>query len=274
MRISELLRREIAAPKQELDAQLAEVETAADLVSKAISLRPRLNGMLNWASLAKDEQQLATEFMGLREATSRAVLNSLFVTCYGSFEKFVRELVERSVAAVNSRCKRMEDLPECIIKENIFRTGQVLQTVKTQRTPRSYDYIALARALGACKVGSTEVLLNAECFPFEHGIVSPENINKLLERLGVALNWDRFGSNREIKDALGEQKTRECSKAVQKAVSELVDARNIVAHTGGLELEKNVEDVRKYTRLLPPFCCVLTNEVGEQMDRKFGAESV
>ena len=273
MRISDYLQREIVAPKRELDAQLAEVESAADLVSKAVSLRPRLNGMLNWELLAGDERRLATEFMELRDANSRAVLNSLFVICYGSLEKFVRELVERSIAAVNSGCRRIEEMPEFLINENIFRTGQVLQTVKVQKTSRSYDFIALADALSSCKVGSTEISLNAECFPFQHGIVTPGNIDKLLARLGVTLNWDRFGSDAEIRDALGEQKTRECSKAVNRAVTELVDARNIVSHTGGLELEKNVEDVRKYTKLLPPFCAVLTQEVGKQMDKKFGAES-
>ena len=178
--------------------------------------------------------------------------------------------MERAIAAVNSGCKRMEDLPQFIINENIFRTGQVLQTVKAQRTSRSYDFMALADALSSCKVGSKGISLNAVCFPFEHGIVSLGNIDTLLKRLGVILDWDCFGSNAQIKYVLGEQGTRKCSKEVKKAVSELVDARNVISHTGGLQLEKHVEDVRKYTRLLPAFCSVLAAEVGKQMDEKFG----
>ena len=270
MSISRYLESAVEDPKRELAAKLAEVEAAARLVSVATNLRPRLNGMVRWEGLQDYEKKLVRDFIQLHEANSRTVLISLLVICYGSLEDFLRELMERSVLAINASGTHVEGLPETIFEENIYRTGQVLQTVKAKRGQRKYNFIALARALGACDGNSGSISLNAECFSFGQGIVSPDGIESSLARVGVKLNWDRFGSDAAVRSVLGETRTKNCAKAARSAVEELVRARNVVSHTGGLEVEVDEEEVFKYTRLLPPFCEVLVKEMGKQLDAKCG----
>lgn len=268
MSISSFLNTAVADPKRELEAKLAEVEAAARLVSIATHLRPRLNTMIRWEEIQDKEKELVNGFVRLQDADSRTVLISLVVVCYGSLEDFVRELVERSVLAINTVGVSLDKLPDSVFDENIYRTGQVLQTVKNKKTNRKYDFIALAKRLGSHDEGSGTLLLNAECFSFGHAIVSPEGIENALARVGVSLDWDRFGANSMVRDVLGQTKTRDCAKAVRGTVEDLVKARNMVSHTGGLEGELTEEDVCRYARFLPPFCGVMVKEVGKQLDRK------
>jgi len=266
MRISEVLKAEIAAPKRELEANLAEVEATLQFFSAAMVLRPRLGAVLSWPERPGYEHTLAQEFMDKREASVSAFLLGSCVICYGSLEEFMRHLVERAVRALNSGCSDLSDIPESVLRENIFRTGQVLQTVKGGGVRKDYDYTELARALGSCSAGTVDFSLNEVCFSFSQGVMSAPNIESLLQRLSVRVDWDRFGENADIRKICGERKTRDCSVAVQRSVSALVNTRNVVAHTGGLDMEVRQEDIETYIKLLPPFCSVLIAEVGRQLD--------
>ena len=98
--------------------------------------------------------------------------------------------------------------------------------------------------------------------------MSPDNLEKFLGRVGVNVNWDRFGAEGSIKEVMGETGTRACAKAVREAVDFLVMGRNVVSHTGSLDGELDDRTVLKFTRLLPPLCSVLVKEVGKQLDEQ------
>ncbi|MDE0006172.1 MAG: HEPN domain-containing protein [Rhodospirillaceae bacterium] len=270
MRISEYFQKEIADPKRELEAQLRDIELSARFLSKAVALRPRLGRLVHWESIEVHERPLVSEFVRLRDANSRPVLNSLLVVCYGAYEKFIGELVQRLVEAVNQGCKRVDDVPATILRENVYLTGKVYQTVKGQKLLREYDYVALAKALGTCENESSEFVLNSVCFSFQPGIMTSSNLEGLLRRVGIGLNWDRFGSHNEIKGILGVKRTRDCSKALQSSLDELVRVRNIVSHTGELNLVRDVEEVDRYAKLLRIFCTVLASHVGSQIEKNIG----
>lgn len=270
MRISENLKSIIVEPRKELDAHLAEVETTAQLVSSAVVLRPRLGKMLNWELLGNYERRLANDFIKHHDGTIGTILVSLFVICYGLLENFIIELVERTILAINSECNDIEKIPRGIRDENILRTGQVLQTVNKEKSKPEYDFVELAQALGSCREKSSNFSLNATCFSFAHGVVSPYNIDKLLSRVGVILNWDKFGANVEIQSVLGNKRTRDCAKSLRSEVETLVRIRNDIAHTGKLDIDVGMNELLKYTKLLPPFCDVLVDEVGKQIDKSVG----
>ena len=150
MRPSELLDAKIAEPRRELLAKLAEGETTLKLVSTTIELRPRLAGILRWDAAQEHEQRLVRAFVELRDADSRMVLVGLRVICYGSLEKFLKHLIERSINALNSACSDISELPDGVLDENIYWTGHVLQTVKDRVRRKECNYVELAAALGSC----------------------------------------------------------------------------------------------------------------------------
>ena len=270
MSISNFFESAVAEPLKELNAKLAEVEAAANFVTAAAVLRPRLGKIVSWERLQKYEKEIASDFIRQRDANSRTVFISLVVICYGSLEDFSREIVERAVGAINAAGDKVGTIPEAIFEENIYRTGQVLQSVRAKRTIRKYDFMELARNLGSCDMAGGLVTLNAECFSFEQGSASPDSIDSSLARVGVRLDWDRFGACSEIQNVLGESRTRDCANAAREAVENLVRTRNLVSHTGGLDIEVSEEDVLRYARFLPPFCGVLVKEVGKQLDALSG----
>lgn len=158
-------------------------------------------------------------------------------------------------------------------QENIFRTGQVLQTVKSGAPCKEYDYFSLARTLGSCQVEGEDFALNATCFSFAQGIMSPDNMEKFLGRMGVDVSWDSFGAEGAIREVVGERGTRACAKAVRESMGFLVKGRNIVSHTGSLDGELDNETVLRFTRLLPLVCSVLVKEVGKQLDEQVYQDS-
>ena len=268
MSISSRLVAEIATPSMELEAKLAEVEATLSLVSAAIQIRPRLSRMLRWDGLGNYERQLTNQFVGVRDVSTRMVLTGLMVVCYGSLERFLKELVERAVSVLNEECAKLDELPAGIRQENVFRTGQALQTVKDPGNWAEYDYMGLAKSLGSCEDGSIDYSLNARCFTFAQKVMSPTNIDLLLERIGVRLNWDCFGRDDDIKRTFGQTRTRDCSKAVRESVGFLVRVRNVASHTGDLDVELEKQHIDMYVKLLPPFCAILVAEVGKQLEKR------
>lgn len=253
MSISELLEVEVIDARRELEAKLADVDSTLHLLSTAIMLRPRLSDMLRWEVLQGYEQKLAEDFIEQRDASLRTASMCLLVVCYGSFENFLRELVEGAILAISSGCDAFEKIPERLRRENIYWTGQVLQTVKSTGARGEYDYTNLARALGTCVSGELKFSLNASCFSFSHGIMGPDNMERFLDRMGVRVDWDRFGGEEQMKDVMGERRTRDCTRAVRRTVESLVRMRNIVSHTGSFDADASTDQVSQYTKLLPLF---------------------
>lgn len=98
--------------------------------------------------------------------------------------------------------------------------------------------------------------------------MSPANLTRVLGRLGVSLQWDSFGRDSQIRAVLGLPRTRDCAKAIEADVENLAVDRNSIAHTGQTQRSRDIEDVRRYVRVLPRSCLVLTEQVAKQMDSR------
>ena len=266
MSIFERLTNRVKGPQRELRTRLEEVELAARFVSSAVNLRPRLGKMLNWPVLGSYDRERVVEFSGFHEVNEAAVVSSLLVICYGTLEKYVGDLIEHSAYALGEACASVTELPESIIVENIFRTGRAFLSIKRNERSMDFEFASLAENVVSCELGKGAFVLNGLCFRYELGVITPENFDKGMGRLGIRVNWDRFGGDPEIKKVLGMTKTRECTKQLRKEIVALVRDRNAIAHAGCADSSRSVVDVCRYTRLLPRFCVVMTEQVGKEMD--------
>ena len=270
MSISSTLQAAAKAPAEELILSLEDLSATTQLFARASRLRPRLNAMLRWETLQAEERRLVSEFIEYRDANEKIVSLSLIVVCYGLLEKFVRELLERAVAVINSELKIFDRLPKSLTNENIFRTGVALQSIRGTRSHLKFEYSLLARNLGTCAIGADSYVLNAQCFSFGHGILTPTSIDHLFQRIGVELDWDRFGANSKLKALLGEPRTRDCTKATRNFLEDLVTKRNVVAHSGGLEIVITDNEFERVKNILPIFCTILVEQVATQLQSKYG----
>lgn len=272
MSISDELAGRMSGPKRALDARLGEAETAAKFVGTALSLRPRLGrAAIPWDSLSGEDRELTQRFLSARDVSADPLIPSLLVICYGAFEAYINEMIKRAADAVGATRTAIDKLPESLLVENVFRTGRAYLTAKAESAHKRFDFPALARALAACEPGNREFSLNAECFGYEIGVVSLENLRRALARLGVDLNWDSFGRDADIRRILGHDSTRRCAKAVETTVQDLVRDRNVISHTGYTHDTRDVDDICRYAQVLRRFCRILTDEVAAQMDANLSA---
>lgn len=270
MTISNALQKSVKAPTEKLQLSLNDISATTQLFSRASRLRPRLREMLRWENLQADERRLVQDFIGHREANENAIALSLVVVCYGLLEKFVRELLERTVKVIDSELEDFNELPEQLTSENIYRTGIALQSIKSNSPHVTFDFALLARNLGTCYPNSDSYTLNASCFSIGHGILTPRNMEQIFQRIGVKIDWDRFGSNTDLKKLLKEPRTRDCAKAIRNFLEELVKKRNIVAHSGGLEIVVGESEFEAVTEIIPIFCKILVEQVSSELEKRYG----
>jgi RiboL-PSP-HEPN len=270
MSISSELQNSLRIPVKELTLSFEDISSTTQLFSRASRLRPRLNGILRWDDMEPEERRLVEDFVNHREVDGRLIALSLVVVCYGLLEKFVRELIERAVKAIDAELRNFDRLPESLTQENIFRTGKALQSIKGTRSHDRYEYSSLARNLGTCIPGSGRYTLNAACFSAEPGILTPTNIDQMFQRIGINLDWDKFGSNSALKRLLGEPRTRDCKYAVQKLLRDIVTKRNTVAHSGGLGIVVDDSEFQLIIEFIPVFCTELVEHVAAKLQTKYG----
>ena len=226
--MSERVNRAVAALRADLD----EVRGSLDFAVAATSIRPRLNGMLNWAALPPGEKGLAQRFMSIREGYLEGVLRGLFVTIAASYEQFVRDLVVAGAAQAAAVVSGFDELSETIKNYNIFLTGRAFETIFGRRQHTKFDYFALSGNIGSCRPGVKVFQLNEEVFAADVTMPSVEGLQKSLDRIGVTVSWDDLARDAALQKALGTLGVRETSKTAQEYIDAFVAKRNLIVHGG------------------------------------------
>ena len=125
-----------------------------------------------------------------------------------------------------------DTLDEGIKKQNVYRTGIAFGTIHEPLDYLELDYESLAKNIGTCYGGSTQVVLNADAFTIFLSIISPDNLVKSLERIGVKLQWDDLGKGQALRTILDRSDSRETAKAIQDRLKWFGQTRNKIAHAG------------------------------------------
>ena len=270
MNLSDALVSEINAPYKELSAKLEGVVSVCRFMDDSLRVRPRLGKMLNWENLDQAEQELATSFISTRDVNDQIFYSSLYILSYGVLEAFIRKVVERAVEVISKCDSKFEELPVQLQNENIFRTGVALQSIRKPSDYYKIEYYKLVDNLGTCVRGNDNFILNCEVFSFNHGVLTPDNIDKLFARIGIEIKWDTFGGNPNLKSLLGETRTRDCTKSVKQYISESVKKRNVIAHTGMTGEQVTKEELDMVARFISLFADVLYKYIADQIEQKYG----
>jgi hypothetical protein len=261
--LSDALIREIDAQHRQLNAAMAELGLTAEFARTAFRLRPRLNPMLSWGILQDDDKGLVQNFLDGGGANQAAFFNGLSLVAYGVYENFVVELVGRSALVMARHAGRFDEYPLC--DEHIFRTGQALRSIKGRRR-EGFDYFLLAKNLATCVPGNQAFTINHHVFADDRGSMDVDQIDNLFKRLGLDLDWDRFGAVPDLQDLLGRSGTRNCTNETKRFLNSAVAVRNKIAHTGTGDVDAGM-GVHKLMRFYPIFLAVLVTTVGHSLDR-------
>jgi hypothetical protein len=217
---------------KEFELGLDELSSNLEFVRTAGRLRPRLKDMLRWEGMDGDAKKLATSFLGQRAAEESLLYRGMVVSLSGAFEQFVRRILRDGVLAINGSGLSYDALDEGIKKQNVYRTGIAFGTIHEPLDYLELDYEALAKNIGTCHGGSRQAVLNADAFIVFLSIISPDNIVKALERIGVKLQWDELGKGQTLRAILDRSDSRETAKAIQDRLKRFGQTRNKIAHAG------------------------------------------
>jgi hypothetical protein len=263
---SDILRKAAQIPFKELTAYLDEIEKCFMFMDDSNRIRPRLGGLVNWNNIDQDARNKVTSFIDQRDIRMEIFFHSLYVIVHASLELFTRELMEKSVIALNQSELAYSDIPESIQHEHIYHTGLVLQTIKKPLDHYTFDYDQLSKNLGSCFSDSKSCTLNSESFSFNIGTLTPINIERLFDRICIKIDWDLFGRNINMKKIFGVTSTRKCAKSIQEALKTMVRKRNRIVHTGGATLEVGRVELQQQLQFVPVFAEILIENIAKQID--------
>ncbi len=255
-------------PKSIYEEANREFSTALSLVrgnltflTGALTLRPRMGGMINWQSHDQGAVAEARAFMNFKDVDELYLYSGFVVIIAASFERFVRRLISDAVRHHNSRLKRYEDIAVSILHQNWYRSGQVLSKIFEPPDECEIDFDELSRNLGTTAKGASSPRLNAEAFSLFLSNFTPDRVYESMRRIGVELNWDDIGRIPAMQAAAGKTQTKETTKAVKDTLKEFIRARNRIAHGGNLAASITRDDIINYLNFFDAFATALASVV-------------
>jgi len=251
-----------------LDAYLQELAECLEFVRASTRLRPRLGEHVNWPGTGAAEKQLINSFLNRKTVREQLIYRALYVSTHAAFEQFVRDLVVTAADYICANIDSYENLWAELQSEHIYRTGQAMATVYQPLEHYDFDYEKLSRNIGTSVGGGGKFTLNSDALALVWGTFTPDNLDKVVNRVTVALNWDSLAKHGELAACFGDGRTRDLAKAVRASLELMVKNRNRIAHSTGIAAEVEEPQLREQIRFVRAFCHALATLMKSELTKK------
>jgi hypothetical protein len=221
--------------------------------------------MLGWDNMSGDAKSLAQNFIKQKSVEESSLYRGLLVSLAGALEQFVRRILRDAVLGINGATDNYDDLHERIKLQNVFRTGQALQTIFEPPDHLNFDYEMLGAKLGGCVKGSKAFELNADAFTIYVSSIAPPHLEEVLKRIGLELNWDHIGQDNDLQKFFDEKGAHSTGKAVQHFLAEVIRKRNKIAHSGSGGVAISDSEFTQTIKFFRFFSEALSKTVGESL---------
>lgn len=243
---------------REMETLIAEVRGTVQFVQDAAHLRPRANPLINWEAVTGDTKSVLQRFLNSKAFQPDVAFRALYLTLYGGLEQFVRRVIRDVILTIDESVDDYDALDERIAKQNIRRTGEALATVFDPPDHVTVHYQTLCTNIGTCKPGASPFRLNADTFALFFSNLSPRQLEQVLRRIGVSLDWDDFGRQADVQSFFDTgRKTRVAARATQRFLGEFTRKRNHIAHSGAGGIVIGDSDVEEAAAFLEVFARAL-----------------
>lgn len=220
------------SPLDELNAQIDELKLDLDFVVLATRLKPRIGSVVQWQARG-ETLDLVKRFIDAEPTRPEGVYGPLLVRLVASFERYLRQLVSWAVETYTAAAKQYDELSATLATRNLVLTGRLLSTLDSPRDYLAIDVELLLDNLASCRRGYAGAFrLNAPAFSAAVAGVSPENVEKAFENVGVRDWWDTVGANQTLVGVLGTKGHRATGGRSRDVLKELSRLRNQQAHGG------------------------------------------
>ena len=218
--------------------------------------------------------QKHSELSGLRSAAPerttlrRFQYNSLIVSIYGSFERFVEDTLVEFSRKQNRSIRSYSSLPNVVRSKNLELTTHLLQRLDEGRFSAITPQLLVQR-LNSCLIGDPNYEINHEAFAFHtsnyrHSLIGESFSNLGIQNLlGRVPQTEPFSSLLTNKVFAGEAIDHKKNVEIYLTIDDLAERRNSVAH-GVEDPMLSIEIIRDYITYLSKFanslCRVLESD--------------
>lgn len=249
----------------EFDATIDDVRSSIQFLDNAHFLRPRINGILRWEVVDGEVQQNCREFMDAKSFRPEFIWAGLYIRLYGALEQFIRRTIHDVVREIDNSIEKYDDLDDRIKRQNICRTGDALATFLQPPDHVSIDYASLCENIGSCTSGGKTFSLNADAFAMYYSNITAGQLEKVLTRIGIKLNWDDLCQCETLQTFFEQTgNVRRTADEVKKWLNKFTKDRNKIVHNGvgGIVVAK--PDLETQANFLSVFTVALADLVVAQ----------
>lgn len=220
------------AAAKEHAAALEEIDRYMAFVSAAGHVRPWVGSLIDRSMLEQHQVTGLTRFISQKDYQLEVGYGGLLIGIGAAFEHFVRRIIKEGVQWINKKIDKFEKLPESLRQQNWIRSGHALVTVAEPPVEFIFDYEEISHNLSGCRKGGGALILNAEAFSINITNINQKRIDESLNRIGIKLDWDVFGGNKDLQKLFQTKGARDTRDEVQKYLKKFVVQRNRIAHSG------------------------------------------
>ena len=186
-------------------------------------------------ALDRSPAYLKTDLMravNIQGAPETVAYRGLVLQLYGAFERFVTEIAEATLNAVQAKASRYSELHEGLRNAHTVGSARLLSKLHDRNINGvPFNFANLQLNMAACFSDDEKYRLGADAFTALLGVCTSERIDSVFEamRIGKAFD-DDLGKDPSIKSWAKNAGAREAFKLARDNLNELVRLRNQIAH--------------------------------------------
>lgn len=222
-------------PLEILAVDLGEIETLIRHRDSLTDLEKDLDAIVDWSNQDPEHIALINKYRSLRLPRNETLDCSLLVMAWGAFERFLSNLFIECADSI-AVPEEVRSEPIRIVNQNTIYTGKAITGHILKPHRYSTAPLTMSQRLSAFLSGDTSSKLNSDALSIIDFSLTSESILTYFSRIDLDLDWSEVGNNPQVKSHVKENSKKNAGEEAKNKLDWIYKKRNIIAHTGGSEI--------------------------------------
>ena len=214
-------------------------------------------------------ENLATQLKDFNIIKRAFNYNSLIISLYGFFEKFIEDTIETYVNDLNIDIVDYDKLPESVVKHHLPLSIQMINKVESVKYQGQLTKENIINNLHSCINDKNNYILNKEAFKQHSSNFRYQIITEVFNKIGVNDIGNLIINNKKFRnyilDKLGKSESEKLDQEeAYYHIDDLAERRNDVAHGVSGQI-LNPELLNDYVDFFENYSFIMTELVNENL---------
>ncbi|OME28898.1 hypothetical protein BSK63_23595 [Paenibacillus odorifer] len=182
------------------------------------------------------EEQIRIFVEGYESFSSKSAFdyNTIVVSLYGYFERFIEDLIKAYISSLKSFVKNFNEMPEKIRMNHSDLSAILIQNLKLPKYQDTIKSENIVINMHSCVIGNVEFEINLDAYTYHTSNFRQGSIDEFYSKVGVENISSKILNSPNFEKYLIEN---EISKTVAFGkISDLAERRNQVSHGAPVQL--------------------------------------